>query len=111
MTSEPHSTCFERAPGSGALSDLSGCSGLGGRTVWRVMMAHLAFADLSLSVRAVRAEFGATVRGGSGWSSYFSTAGESCWLNLFDIQLVRFTDKVIYPTVRTTASTHRLCGV
>ena len=44
----------------------------------------------------------------SGWSSYFSTAGESCWLNLFDIQLVRFTGKVIYPTVRTTASTHRL---
>ena len=44
----------------------------------------------------------------SGWSSYFSTAGESCWLNLFDIQLVRYTGKVIYPAVRTTASTHRL---
>ena len=62
MTSEPHSTCFERAPG--ALSDFSGCSGLGGRTVWRVMMAHCEFADLSRSVRAVWAEFGATVRGG-----------------------------------------------
>merc|ERR1712166_56937 len=34
--------------------------------------------------------------------------GESCWLNLFDIQLVRYTGKVIYPAVRTTASTHRL---
>ena len=71
-------------------------------------MAHCEFADLSRSVRAVRDEFGATVRGGSGWSSYFSTAGESCWLNLFDIQLVRYTGKVIYPAVRTTASTHRL---
>eukprot|EP00964_Phaeocystis_antarctica_P032514 scaffold18418_cov55-Phaeocystis_antarctica.AAC.1 len=35
-------------------------------------------------------------------------SGESCWLNLFDIQLVRYTGKVMYPTVRTTASTHRL---
>eukprot|EP00964_Phaeocystis_antarctica_P114287 scaffold78271_cov21-Phaeocystis_antarctica.AAC.1 len=34
MTSEPHSTRFERAPG--AFSEFSGCSGLGGRTVWRV---------------------------------------------------------------------------
>ena len=59
-------------------------------------------------MRAVWAEFGATVRAVSGWSSYFSTAGESCWLNLFDIQLVRYTGKVIYPAVRTTASTHRL---
>eukprot|EP00964_Phaeocystis_antarctica_P096281 scaffold62604_cov68-Phaeocystis_antarctica.AAC.3 len=34
--------------------------------------------------------------------------GESCWLNLFDIQLVRYTGKVIYSTVRTAASTRRL---
>eukprot|EP00964_Phaeocystis_antarctica_P001945 scaffold1009_cov45-Phaeocystis_antarctica.AAC.1 len=46
--SEPHSTRFEWAPG--ALSDFSGCSGLGGRTVWRVIMAHLEFADPSLAI-------------------------------------------------------------
>ena len=61
MTSEPHSTRFERAPG--AFSEFSGCSGLVGRTVLRVMMAHLKFACLSRSVRAVWDEFGATVRG------------------------------------------------
>ena len=64
MTSEPHSTRFERAPG--ALSDFSGCSGLTGRTVWRVMMAHLAFGLAKRSVRAVWADFGATVAGHSG---------------------------------------------
>ena len=61
MTSEPHSTRFEWAPG--ALSEFSGCSGLGGRTVWRVMMAHLKYRSAKRSVRAVRDEFGAIVRG------------------------------------------------
>ena len=64
MTSEPHSTRFERAPG--AFSDFTWCSGLGGRTVWRVMMAHLAFGLAKRSVRAVWADFGATVAGHSG---------------------------------------------
>ena len=64
MTSEPHPTRFERAPG--AFSDFTWCSGLGGRTVWRVMMAHLAFGLAKRSVRAVWADFGATVAGHSG---------------------------------------------
>ena len=49
MTSEPHSTRSERL--LGAFSKFSWCSGLGGRTVWRVMMAHLECRSLSRSVR------------------------------------------------------------
>ena len=64
MTSEPHSTRFERAPG--AFSDFTWCSGLGGRTVWRVMMAHSQYGSAKRSVRAVWADFGATVAGHSG---------------------------------------------
>ena len=59
MTSEPHSTRSERL--LGAFSKFSWCSGLGGRTVWRVMMAHLECRSLSRSVRAVWDEFGAAV--------------------------------------------------
>eukprot|EP00964_Phaeocystis_antarctica_P034465 scaffold19601_cov51-Phaeocystis_antarctica.AAC.3 len=50
MTSEPHSTCFERLPR--AFTEFSWCSGLAGRTVWRVMMAQLKYQSRSRSVRA-----------------------------------------------------------
>ena len=34
-------------------------------------------------------------------------AGESCWLNLVDIQLIQSTRSVVYPSLRTTSSARR----
>ena len=64
MSSGPHSTRSQRLPR--ACSKFLRGSGLAGRTLWRVMMAHLEFADLSNSVRAMWEDFDATVRGHSG---------------------------------------------
>ena len=43
-----------------------------------------------------------------GRRSYFSTSGESSWLNLFYDQLIRFAVEVHLPTLMTTTSTRRL---
>eukprot|EP00964_Phaeocystis_antarctica_P002844 scaffold1508_cov66-Phaeocystis_antarctica.AAC.4 len=95
MTSEPHSTRSEQLPG--AFSKFSWGSGLGGRTVWRVMMAHLEYRSLSRSVRAVGDEFGATVRG----------VFRQVKLLVGPFRFRR-TGKVFSPTVRTTALARRM---
>ena len=68
-------------------------------------MAHLEFEPLSRPVRAMWDDFGAIVAGHSG--RYFSTTGESRWLNLFDIQLVRSTGNVVHPSLGTISSARR----
>ena len=105
MSSGPRSTRSQRLPR--ACSDFIRGSGLVGRTVWKVMMAHLKYELRSRPVRAMWDEFDAIVAGHSGRESYFSTTGESCSLNLFDIQLVRSTGNVVHPSLGTTSSTRR----
>ena len=64
MSSGPRSTRSQRLPR--ACSKFLRGSGLTGRTVWRVMMAHLEYGSLSRPVRAVWLDFGAIVAGHSG---------------------------------------------
>ena len=64
MSSGPHSTRSQRLPR--ACSDFIRGSGLAGRTVWKVMMAHLEYESRSRPVRAMWDDFDAIVAGHSG---------------------------------------------
>ena len=64
MSSGPRSTRSQRLPR--ACSDFIRGSGLVGRTVWKVMMAHLEYELRSRPVRAMWDDFDAIVAGHSG---------------------------------------------
>jgi len=70
-------------------------------------MDRLEYVEQTVPLRAARDGFP------SMWHKFWagdpiSIAGASCCLNLFDIQLIRCTGKVLYPTLRTTSSTRYL---
>ena len=71
-------------------------------------MEHLEYEDFKARLSAALSHFLATVARVFGpRSSYFSTAGESRWLDFFDTLLVWSTGNVVYPTLKTTSSTRR----